>query len=80
MFKFKIFFLTAVLAIGTAVFAQEETPLEDVVISAYKSTITYGQSSSVSIITSKDIEQGGYRFVSDVLQTVPGLRLYKMER
>ncbi|MEW6526294.1 MAG: TonB-dependent receptor [Spirochaetota bacterium] len=75
MFKFKIFFLTAVLAIGTAVFAQEETPLEDVVISAYKSTITYGQSSSVSIITSKDIEQGGYRFVSDVLQTVSGLTL-----
>lgn len=75
MFKFKIFFFTAVLAIGPAVFAQEETPLEDVVISAYKSTITYGQSSSVSIITSKDIEAGGYRFVSDVLQTVPGLTL-----
>jgi vitamin B12 transporter len=75
MFKFKIFLSTVVLAIGSAVFAQEETPLEDVIISAYKSTLTYGQSSSVSIITSKDIEQGGYRFVSDVLQTVPGLTL-----
>ncbi|MEJ5362397.1 MAG: TonB-dependent receptor [Spirochaetota bacterium] len=75
MSKFKIFFFTAVLAIAPAVFAQEETPLEDVIISAYKSTISYGESSSVCIITSKDIEQGGYRFVSDVLQTVPGLTL-----
>lgn len=75
MFKFKIFFFTALLAIGPAVFAQEEISLEDVVVSAYKSNITYGQSSSVSIITSKDIEAGGYRFVSDVLQTVPGLTL-----
>jgi len=63
------------VAIVNAAFAQDVTPLEDVVISAYKSNILYGQSSSVSIITSKDIEQGGYRFVSDALQAVPGLTL-----
>lgn len=62
-------------AIVPAVFAQDVTPLDDVVISAYKSNILYGQSSSVSIITGKDIEKGGYRFVSDVLQAVPGLTL-----
>jgi len=67
--------LVFLVAIVPAAFAQDVTPLEDVVISAYKSNILYGQSSSVSIITSKDIEQGGYRFVSDALQAVPGLTL-----
>jgi len=67
--------LLFLVAIVTAAFAQDVTPLEDVVISAYKSNILYGQSSSVSIITSKDIEQGGYRFVRDALQAVPGLTL-----
>jgi vitamin B12 transporter len=67
--------LVFLVAIVPAAFAQDVTPLEDVVISAYKSNILYGQSSSVSIITSRDIEQGGYRFVSDALQAVPGLTL-----
>ncbi len=76
MYKVTLILLSVFLAITPAVFAQtDEIPLEDVVISAYKSGIPHGQSSSVSIITSKDIEQGGYRFVADVLQTVPGLTL-----
>ncbi|MGB4270270.1 MAG: TonB-dependent receptor [Spirochaetota bacterium] len=76
MYKVLLTIGIAMAAIAPAVFAQESAiPLEDVVVSAYKSGITYGQSSSVSIITSKDIEQGGYRFVSDVLQTVPGLSI-----
>lgn len=75
MYRVTTILLSLFLAITPAAFAQEETQLEDLIISAYKSGITYGQSSSVSIITSKDIEQGGYRFVADVLQQVPGLTL-----
>lgn len=52
-----------------------EIALNDVIISAYKSNITYAESASATVITQKDIEKGGYRFVSDVLQSVPGLQL-----
>ncbi|HQQ51892.1 MAG TPA: TonB-dependent receptor plug domain-containing protein, partial [Spirochaetota bacterium] len=52
-----------------------EVALDDVIISAYKSNITYAESASVAVITQKDIEKGGYRFVSDVLQSVSGLQL-----
>ncbi len=65
-----------ILAITPLAFAQtDEIPLEDVIVSAYKGNIPYGQSSSVTIITQQDIAQGSYRFVADVLNTVPGLTL-----
>ncbi|MGQ9843645.1 MAG: TonB-dependent receptor plug domain-containing protein [Spirochaetota bacterium] len=51
----------------------KEISLEDIVVSAYKSGITYGQSTGATVITQKDIEQGGYKFVSDVLQHVGGI-------
>ena len=52
-----------------------EIALNDVIISAYKSNITYAESASATVITQKDIEKGVYRFVSDVLQSVPGLQV-----
>lgn len=71
-----ILFLLFIQLFLLPVYAQtDEIALEDIVVSAYKSSITYGQTTGVTIITQKDIEKGGYRFVGDVLQSVTGLQI-----
>lgn len=74
-FTIVLFLLITPLLVLPGYAQTDEIALEDVVVSAYKSSITYGQTAGVSIITQKDIEQGGYRFVSDVLQHVEGINV-----
>ncbi len=73
MYRFMSVFFMLVAACTAAAYAESEIPLDDVVVSAYKMDIPIGQSASASIITRKDLEKGGYTFVVDALQAVPGL-------
>ncbi len=73
MYRFLAVFLLLIGVIPSMAYAENEIPLEDVVVSAYKMDMPIGQSASASVITRKDLEKGGYAFAVDALQTVPGL-------
>lgn len=75
MYRFISLFFVFLAAFASAAYAESEIPLEDVVVSAYKMDMPIGQSASASIITRKDLEKGGYTFVVDALQSVPGISI-----
>ncbi|MCX7679967.1 MAG: TonB-dependent receptor [Spirochaetes bacterium] len=75
MYKIIMRILFFVFAAEFASFAQSEIPLEDVLVSAYKMDIPIGQSTAAYVLTHKELEQNGYAFVVDALQSVPGIAI-----
>lgn len=75
MFRFIVSLFVLAAALTSSAYAEGDIPLEDVVVSAYKFDMPIAQSASAHIITKKDLEKGGYSFVVDALQSVPGLTI-----
>ncbi len=71
----KSILITCLLLAMPAVNAQESEPLEIVITGGLVPVSRDNVGTSVTVIDSEEIEQGGYEFVADILQDVPGVNL-----
>jgi len=78
--SFLVFTLTAVLALPTAAFCQHvEDDVTEVVVTATRlETPNEKVASSVTVITAQEIEVSGVNSVSEILNTVPGLDIFRL--
>ena len=75
-----MFILAAVLALPTAAFCQHvEDDVTEVVVTATRlETPDEKVASSVTVITAQEIEASGVNSVSEILNTVPGLDIFRL--
>ncbi len=75
-----MFIIAAVLALPTAAFCQQvEDDVTEVVVTATRlETPDEKVASSVTVITAQEIEASGVNSVSEILNTVPGLDIFRL--